>query len=468
MLRRRWRTVVIVLAALIVAGGGYAYYARTQQAQATAEPELQTSTVRRGDIVISATGSGDLIAARTMDLGFRTSEQVSEVLVEVGEHVEEGEVLAKVDDTAARIDLAQADLNLQALTGAQAVADAQAALADAQAGLKDANYKWQVNQPGHRATSDTLVFAQAQLDIAQSQYESAQEDYDSQAWRSSDDPSRVAAANKLGTARSAYYTALGNVNWYKGKPTEIEEAQLEAAVAQAEAKVASAHAYFNELTGNTTAEDATASPSQELLQLRQAKLNVESAETELEATQIVAPISGTVTSLELIVGGESGTGSALTLADLSQPTLNVYLDESDLTMVTVGNEAEIVFDAYPDLTLIGQVTEVYPELVTFEGVSAVQIIIELDAKDPALPEQLPVGLGATVDVISARATNVLLVSVDALRELSAGQYGVFVVEDGQLKLRTVEVGLMDLTSAEIVSGLEEGEIVSTGVVETGQ
>jgi len=468
MLRKRWRTVTIAMVVIILVGGGYAYYARTRQAQAAVEPQLQTATVRTGSIVVSATGSGTLIAARTIDLGFRTSEQVSEVLVEVGDHVEEGEVLAKVDDTSARIDLVQAELNLQSLTGAQAIADAQAALADAQAELKDATYKWQVNQPGHRATSETLDYAQAQLDIAQSQFESAQENYDGQAWRSSDDPSRVAAASQLGTARTAYYTALGNLNWYTGKPTEIEEAQLEAAVAQAEATVASAQAYLHELTGNSTAEDADASPSQALLQLRQAKLSVESAETELEATQIVAPIPGTVTSLDLIVGGESGEGSAISLADLSQPTLNVYLDESDLTMVAVGNEADVVFDAYPDLTLTGQVTEVYPELVTFEGVSAVQIIIELDANDPALPAQLPVGLSATVDVISARATNALLVSVDALRELSAGQYGVFVLEDGQLKLRTVEVGLMDLTSAEIVSGLEEGEIVSTGVVETGQ
>jgi len=56
--------------------------------------------------------------------------------------------------------------------------------------------------------------------------------------------------------------------------------------------------------------------------------------------------------------------------------------------------------------------------------------------------------------------------VEAVRELSPDEYGVFVVEDDEPRLRVVEVGLMDFTSAEIISGLEAGEIVTTGIVET--
>jgi len=56
--------------------------------------------------------------------------------------------------------------------------------------------------------------------------------------------------------------------------------------------------------------------------------------------------------------------------------------------------------------------------------------------------------------------------VEALREISPGEYAVFVMTNGQPKLRVVTVGLMDYTSAEITSGLEAGEIVTTGTVET--
>ena len=79
---------------------------------------------------------------------------------------------------------------------------------------------------------------------------------------------------------------------------------------------------------------------------------------------------------------------------------------------------------------------------------------------------MPIGLNAAVDVIGGRAEDVPLVPVEALRELDPGEYAVFVVEDGEPVFRLVEVGLMDFTFAEIKSGLEPGEIVSTGIVET--
>jgi multidrug efflux pump subunit AcrA (membrane-fusion protein) len=82
------------------------------------------------------------------------------------------------------------------------------------------------------------------------------------------------------------------------------------------------------------------------------------------------------------------------------------------------------------------------------------------------PQVLPGGLNASVDVIAGRAENALLVSVEALRELSPGNYATFVMVDGQLEMRPVEVGLMDVTNAEIISGLEQGDEVSTGIMET--
>jgi multidrug efflux pump subunit AcrA (membrane-fusion protein) len=71
-----------------------------------------------------------------------------------------------------------------------------------------------------------------------------------------------------------------------------------------------------------------------------------------------------------------------------------------------------------------------------------------------------------VDIIGGRAENAVLVPVEALRELGPEEYAVFVVEDGEPTLRIVEVGLIDFVSAEIISGLDAGEIVTTGIVET--
>ena len=71
-----------------------------------------------------------------------------------------------------------------------------------------------------------------------------------------------------------------------------------------------------------------------------------------------------------------------------------------------------------------------------------------------------------MEVIAGRAQNVLLVPVEALRELSPGQYAVFVMVDGEPQMRQVEVGLMDYAYAEIISGLEQRDEVSTGIVAT--
>jgi multidrug efflux pump subunit AcrA (membrane-fusion protein) len=90
----------------------------------------------------------------------------------------------------------------------------------------------------------------------------------------------------------------------------------------------------------------------------------------------------------------------------------------------------------------------------------------LDADSFSKPQSLPVGSNASVDVIGGRTENAVLVPVEAVREIGPGEYAVFVMEDGEPKLRIVTVGLMDYTSAEIASGLEEGEVVTTGVVET--
>ena len=56
--------------------------------------------------------------------------------------------------------------------------------------------------------------------------------------------------------------------------------------------------------------------------------------------------------------------------------------------------------------------------------------------------------------------------MEALRELSPDEYAVFVMENGEPVLRFVEVGIMDFSYAEIISGLEQGETVTTGIVET--
>jgi HlyD family secretion protein len=93
------------------------------------------------------------------------------------------------------------------------------------------------------------------------------------------------------------------------------------------------------------------------------------------------------------------------------------------------------------------------------GVVTAEVVLDDASNDTSLT--IPIGLSASVEVIGSRATDSVLIPVEALIDLGDGKYAVNVVENGAKTQRDVEVGIMDYTYAEITSGLEAGEAVST-------
>jgi multidrug efflux pump subunit AcrA (membrane-fusion protein) len=68
-----------------------------------------------------------------------------------------------------------------------------------------------------------------------------------------------------------------------------------------------------------------------------------------------------------------------------------------------------------------------------------------------------------VDVVAAEARNVVLVPIQALHQLSANSYAVFVMVNGTPTLRVVTIGLQDPTFVEIKTGVKAGDVVTTGI-----
>ena len=128
MFRKKWFWIVLIV--LVVAGGGgYVAYANGLipwlGPQGSDEPEttLQTGTVTVGNLSITADGSGTLVPSSTVELSFGATGEVLELLVEVGDQVQAGDVLAWIDDTDARNAVAEAELKVleaeEALESAQ-------------------------------------------------------------------------------------------------------------------------------------------------------------------------------------------------------------------------------------------------------------------------------------------------------------------------------------------------------------
>jgi HlyD family secretion protein len=446
-MNKKW--LIVAAAVILVAVLGFFGYQRLSVQQATAEePTLQTATVQTGDIVLSASGSGNLLPATEVDLSFRTSGTLLELSVEVGDTVEAGDVLALVDDTEAQSNVTQAELTLR---------QAERDLADLTA---------KVDASDLSVAQDNLLIAQDALNTLLASPDPADvedarlslEKAKNSLWSAqmSRDAAQNSHARKLAdiqvfNAEIAVREAERNYEEVQAGPTEEE-------IATARVKVTTAQAALDDLLAGASPEDLEIAQ----LNVETARSKLTSAQTDLEGVVLKAPFAGVVTAVNAAVGETAvGESSIITLADMEKPLVRFWVEESDLSSVAVGNAVNIVFEALPDYTFPGEIIRVEPTLVTVSNMSAIQIWASIDLPDQ--PVNLLSGMTADVEVIAGEARNVLLVPVEALRELSPGQYAVFVVKaDGELELRPVEVGLQDYINAEIVSGLELGEVVSAG------
>ena len=520
------KTWIILGVLVVIAVGGYAayqvYFAQTSQEVATT-PQVQTAVARQGDLIVFASGAGSVVPATEFGIGFDESGTLSEELVNVGDQVQAGQVLARLqtNKTEEEVQLAIADAELNVLTmqqaldeindsaqmdAAQALIDveqaeqalddlqnsdlqtAQALLAVAEA--EDAVKQAQSSYNGTRSPADenTIAAAYAELVVAEKALNDQEEKYKEYINKPDDNLEKANRQLKLSQAQAAYDTALRYYNAVTGTGSELDLELTAAELATAQAQLAEAQQeYERVLEGSTPGEIAlteaqlaVAQANYETLkngadpaEIALAEANLANALAKLAVAKedqavvdLVAPMDSTIMAISASVGEAVGTGAIITLADLSQPVLKVYLDEADLDKVAVGYEVEVIFDSMPDLTFTGQITEVSPSLETISGVDTVVTQVRLDAESFSKPQSLPVGSNASVDVIGGRAENAILVPVEAVRELGPSEYAVFVMEDGEPRLRIVTVGLMDYTSAEIISGLSAGEIVTTGVVDT--
>jgi len=229
------------------------------------------------------------------------------------------------------------------------------------------------------------------------------------------------------------------------------------------ASIAQAQTYLDVVNGADIPEGAT---GVNLVAYIQTKHALETAEYNLKATQLIAPISGTVTALDINVGDLAANGSpVITVSNLDQPyVLDAYIDGKDWGQIRAGYEVDATFDIIPDQVFKGIVTEVYP---TLDTTSSNSVLVHFTARlSTTIPYELPAGSSTSVDVIGGSAENAVLVPVEALHKFGDGKYALFVMENGKLQLRLVEVGVMNLTKAEIISGLKVGDIVTTGVIKT--
>jgi RND family efflux transporter MFP subunit len=252
--------------------------------------------------------------------------------------------------------------------------------------------------------------------------------------------------------------------------SSVEMAELQVKIAQEQVNLAQAQyeiALINlKVAANTTLKKvyqeqvniAEASWETAKLNLKIAKLNLESAKLNLEKAVIMAPFDGVVTDITITEGKEISAATlatpAISLVDTSEMEMRGFIDEIDVAMVQLGQEANILLDALPDEEVNGRVTFISLVSTTRAGVVSYETTITLGNPVAGLRD----GMSATAEVIIERRDDVLWIPNRAIGGTLENRT-VVVLVDEQEEEREITLGLSDGINTEVLSGLEEGEKV---------
>lgn len=207
-------------------------------------------------------------------------------------------------------------------------------------------------------------------------------------------------------------------------------------------------------------------------QVRQARISVYSAETQLAQakttesdlkTQIAhatltAPIDGIVSAVNVVAGADAPSGDAI-VVDAGTYEVTADVVESDISSTTLGQPATVTVAAL-GATVDGTVTAIGRTSTTSSSTSVVSYPVTVGLTNP--PATLMPGMTANVTITTASVSNALTIPSEALSG-TAGNYTVRTLSaTGVPVARPVTVGLVTSTLAEIKTGLTAGDEVVTG------
>lgn len=228
-------------------------------------------------------------------------------------------------------------------------------------------------------------------------------------------------------------------------------------------------------TAKNTLASARATVDNVKAQIKSAQISVNDAKTNLNYTQIVSPMDGTIVSIPVSVGqtvnANQTSPTIVHVADLSKMLVKLEISEGDIAQVKAGQPIRFTTLAEPNHTHNSQIDSVDPALTTLSDDNASNKYAEKSGNTEAIyyyanslvenPEQrLRIGMTVQGQVDIVKRENVLIVPTSALKKKNHAVY-INVLENNQSAEKKVEIGLADSQYTEILSGLNEGEQVIT-------
>lgn len=441
------------------------------------EPEVTTVKVDvRPELKSTVTASGEVRPVQYIKLTSEVPGRILEIYVNPGDIVKKNQALVRVDPTQlqssqeAQWAATQASIN-DVSNARNAVASAQQGLAVTQASVASARQLVIAQQTAVDRANVDLNAAQRELKRTTELIEkgvASRFDYD-------------AAKDRYDQTKIALETAKANLESQK---LAVKEAQERANQQQATIKEAQTGIKSSEMRASQ----------------QQAFLRGQSSQRE-KATQY-SPLNGVVADIPTRVGefavSQISTTPLMTIADMSTINVEVNVDETEISVVDIGQQAKIKVDALGDKEMVAVVTQKNPlaiaksdttgglnNRVNVQEAKEFKVTLELKDLPDDIKDKLRPGMSSTATITTRTKTNVIAVPLQAIVEKAppapspgpslassapppAGekpkeQKGVYILDkDSKVKFLEVTTGITGESDIEIISGLPAGAEVVTG------
>jgi HlyD family secretion protein len=229
-------------------------------------------------------------------------------------------------------------------------------------------------------------------------------------------------------------------------------------VAGAEQRLAAANASIAALQQRKTERYDAEDVARAKAAFDQAQTGYAAAQAVLNQANVRAPFAGTVYSLPVSKSEYVQQGALLLqMADLAHMQVRGYFDEPEIGKLRIGQPITIEWDARPGRTWHGHVERVPSTIITYGTRNVGEVLVAIDDAD----ENLLPSTNVRVTVTVANEGNALNVPREALHTDRGKEY-VYRLAGGTLHRAPVVVGNLNLTQVEILSGLNEGDVVALG------
>jgi len=357
--------------------------------------------VVRGDLVETVVASGHVETPFRVEIGSQITGTVQDVLVEEGERVRKEQPLIAIEAGELK----------------SAVVQAEGAVAQAEARLR------QLRELTLPAALESLTQAQATLLNAQQTYD-----------RDTD------------LAKSGYTP----------KAT-LDDARKNLDVARTQVRTAELEVFTSSPGGSDYVMAET--------QLNQARANLDTARSRLGYATIVAPRDGVLISRNVERGTVTQPGKALlVLAPAGDVQLVLQIDEKNLGLIALGQQALASADAFPDKNFGAKITYINP------GIDITRASVEVKLTVPNPPDYLRQDMTVSVDIEVARRESTLVLPLRDIHDALTGTPWTMLVRAGRARKQPIRIGLRANSEVEVLDGATVGDLAvpDAAGVRTGQ